>query len=109
MTDRKKFNIADIKTEILEADDYQCTYPGCTERAIFLAHGISKSPMYRRIYGNAIIDHPYNMFSVCGNPEHNDYFNINLFQNKIKKLIILIENFSHLNSKEVWEALSDER
>ena len=108
MTERKRFNIAESKQMILERDGYQCTYPGCTKRAISLAHGISNSPMYRKIYGNDIIDHPYNMFSVCDNPDHNDYFNINLFENKIKKLITLIGNFSYLNSEQVWEALNDE-
>lgn len=108
MTERKRFEIAESKQMILKRDGYRCTYPGCTKRAINLAHGISKSKVNLRMYGEDIVNHPYNLFSVCDNPEHNDYFNINLFENKIKKLITLIGNFSYLNSEQVWEALNDE-
>lgn len=103
MTGRQSF----VKEEILERDGYRCTYPGCNNTATSLAHGISKSKVNLRKYGKDIVHHPYNMFSVCNNLEHNAYFNINLFENKIEKLIVLIGNFSYLNSEQVWEALNE--
>ena len=108
MTERQKFNIAAIKQSILEADGYRCTYPGCSKPAVNLAHGISQSKINIRVYGRDIVHHPYNMFSVCSNPEHNDFFSINHDQYKIDKLIVLIKHIGGLTSKDIRMFLNNE-
>ena len=108
MTERKRFDIAESKQMILERDEYRCTYPGCTERAINLAHGISKSKVNLRMYGEDIVNHPYNLFSVCDNLEHNAYFNISGKEYQKEKLIALIEYVPGLTSRKVWMMINSD-
>lgn len=107
MTERQKIEIAEQKISILEKDGWRCTYPGCNNVAINLAHGISQGPTNEKIYGKGIVHHPYNMFSVCEIMEHNDYFNITNKPGVIERLLWLIENKQGLNSRQVWREINE--
>jgi hypothetical protein len=92
----------ELKDKKLSQDHYQCTFPGCLKIACWLAHGISKSKVNQKIFGN-LINHPYNLFSVCNNPNHNDYFNIGFKPHEIGKLREIIRDCGDgLTSKQVW-------
>lgn len=81
------------KKSILSRDDWKCQYYGCDKPACQLAHRIGQGKANRKKWGNAIIDHPFNVVSVCEIPAHNDYFNIGMRPISRQKIVQLIEEW----------------
>jgi 5-methylcytosine-specific restriction endonuclease McrA len=65
-------------------DNYQCQRCGNPSNQI--AHRISQSKMFLKKYGDKIINHHYNLVSVCC-LECNDYYNIGQNIQEEKKLV----------------------
>jgi len=105
-----KYEFAEQKLAKLRVDGYKCTYPNCQKKALFLAHGIAQTKTNKKKFGVAIVNHPFNLFSVCENPNHNDYFNIGNHAGKTKRIIELIEarGCQRIKSKGVWEIINNE-
>jgi hypothetical protein len=93
-----KLYISDQKTRMFTRDDYVCQYPGCTRRAVEPAHciGQGKYAVKQVAKLNNIstekarraVWHLNNIYSVCNNKGHNDYFNIHISQTvKFKKKV----------------------
>lgn len=81
---------SDIREEVLSRNLYICEYPGCTRRAIEVAHRIAKTKeniamanrvliqefnvhMNKKLIIDNIIDNPINLAASCR--WHNDHFN----------------------------------
>jgi hypothetical protein len=87
MTEREKFNIHENKIRILNRDFYTCQYPGCNNKAIYLAHKICSSKDNLKKYGKEIIHNDKNLVSVCEIQSHNDWFNISFNEGKVKDIL----------------------
>lgn len=85
MTEREKYNISETKQRIFARDGYTCLYPNCNKPAVFLAHGIAQTKANIAKYGKDIIHSDYNLFSVCENQNHNDWFNFGNVPEKCKE------------------------
>jgi hypothetical protein len=93
--------IIDQKQKMFIRDNYTCQFPGCSKKAIEPAHCISQGKYAIKLVAKinqvpiivAIksIWHLNNIYSVCDNKAHNDYFNIHIsqtikFKEKLKEL-----------------------
>ena len=87
VTERQRFNIEESKKAILARDGYMCQYPSCRKGAVYLAHRIANTLANIQKYGDAIVNNPINLVSVCIIPAHNDYFNIGNDPGKCSELL----------------------
>lgn len=76
--------------EIRKTIDLECQHPFCSHQGAQIAHRISQSRMYKKLYGYKVVHHNFNLVYVCG-LEHNDYFNIGQNRTAEKKLVNLIK------------------
>ena len=81
-------------------DNYVCQK--CYKPAIQMAHRIAKTKVNYKIYGKDIIDHNFNLCSVCS-LDCNDSFNIGNKLKKCKNLVKLIKTrgCEKLTNKEI--------
>jgi len=94
MTVRKKLEANELRETIFARDNWTCQACGGLARVHGtpqLAHRISKSKMNLRKYGEAIINHPLNLVTVCSS-RCNDAVNIGFNPEKVKDLLRQIES-----------------
>jgi hypothetical protein len=93
--------IIDQKQKMFIRDNYICQFPGCSKRAVDPAHCIgqgefatrmvAKLRQIKKFQAKKLVWHLNNIYSVCDNKSHNDYFNIHIsqtikFKEKLKEL-----------------------
>lgn len=86
MTEKRR-----IQYEIrYELDNYVCQK--CSVYATHIAHRIANEKVNRKKYGKEVIDHNFNIVSVCSSKGKgcNDSYNIGNKPNQCKKLVELI-------------------
>jgi 5-methylcytosine-specific restriction endonuclease McrA len=91
ITERMCFEIEQKRQRIFQRDNYTCL--ACGEPARQIAHGISDSKMNLKKYGDEIVNHPFNLFSVCS-LACNSKFNID---NKPNEILAIIERINNEN------------
>ena len=82
--ERNKFDIHKKCIEILERDNFTCLV--CGKTAQHIAHGLSRSKLNLKKYGDDIVNHSYNLHSVCS-LNCNSKCNIDNNPEKIKEII----------------------
>jgi 5-methylcytosine-specific restriction endonuclease McrA len=89
--ERKHFEIEQKRQRIFQRDNYICLV--CGEPARQIAHGISNSKMNLKKYGDEIVNHDFNLFSVCS-LACNSKMNID---NKPNDILAIIERINNEN------------